>query len=349
MSFIWRWLKRLVAVLVVIVILLAAPPVYVEVACQGSALAAEQPEPLVDAEWQRPESRTLLTYPEWHIVHTYDDYAEVISTGDPHDFAYLTAIAGFWNTLCPLTEAAANMGGVDADTKVTIYTIGISFTAELLAKAAYEETLGRLAALLRGSDRAPLDDLSALQGAEYARFLRQTPWYKWDFLADAAALNQSAGSSLRDTERRLALGTEYRFKAVYARMIDAAVAGLGADQMRIRSVVSNIPEGTLSRIEGVDIIGALGDGFEIETDRYRAYTDILKQLSDEGADLIEIAGNDQILFTVTSDAPAFEGALYSFRRQGYGDYRHLVLTPVSDLADRLRGLSGVSLEHVHDY
>jgi hypothetical protein len=33
-------------------------------------------DPLVGADWQRPEGRTLMTYPEWHIVHAYEDYAE---------------------------------------------------------------------------------------------------------------------------------------------------------------------------------------------------------------------------------------------------------------------------------
>ena len=59
--------------------------------------------------------------------------------------------------------------------------------------------------------------------------------------------------------------------------------------------------------------------------------------------------NDDILFTVISDDPQVEGALYSFPRQGYGDWRHLVLVPVSELADRLRALGDLRLEHVHDY
>ena len=349
MSRVWRWLKRILTTLVVVLIALAAPPVYIEIACQGSQTQTPGPAPLVDPEWQRAESRTLLTYPEWHIVHAYDDYAKVISAGDPHDFAYLRAVAGFWNTLCPLTEAAASMGGVDNDTKTTIYTIGVSFTAELLAKAAYEEALGRLATLLRGPDRAPLDDLSARQGAEYARFLQQTPWYKWDFAADVTALTQATSGSLRDTERRLALGTEYRFKSAYAGMIEAAVAGVGADELRLRSVVSNVSQDRLSTIEPIEIIDTISDAFVIETDRYRAFTGIVQQLANAGANFVEIAGNDQILFTLISNSPRHEGALYSFRRQGYDDFRHLMLVPVRDLADRIRGLNDVRLEHVHDY
>jgi hypothetical protein len=59
-------------------------------------------DPLVGADWQRPEGRTLMTYPEWHIVHAYEDYAAVIRTGDPDDFGFLSSIGDFWSSTCAL-------------------------------------------------------------------------------------------------------------------------------------------------------------------------------------------------------------------------------------------------------
>ena len=215
------------------------------------------------------------------------------------------------------------MGGVTTDSKMTIYTIGVSLTAELLAKAAYEETLGRLATVLRGLDRAPLDDLSAEQAQAYAAFLQQVPWYEWDFDADRAALEASAGEAMRDRERAIALGMEYRSKAAYAAVIESAVEGVGADELRLRSVVSGLSTEELAGIEGVTVIDTMPEGVLIETDRYRAYTRILEALADAGGNLVEIAGNDEILFTVISGQATRDGALHSFRRQGYGDWRHL--------------------------
>ena len=349
MRFLWRWLKRLLVVVLVLILGLLAPPAYVELACRGEAQPDNYTPLITDSDWQRPESRTLLTYPEWHIVHAYDDYGRVLQTGDPHDFGYFRAIAGFWGTLCPLTEAADAVGEITTDTKLTIYTIGVSFTAELLAKAAYEETIGRVATWLRDVERAPLDDLSAKMAADYAVFLQQTPWYKWDFAADVQTLEAEATANIRDRERLFALRNEFLAKSWYAKQIEAAVADLGADALRIRSVVKSIDVDQLSAIPGVTVIGPVADGTLIETDRYRVFTNIIANLAESGADFAEIAGNDDILFTVTSPTPEFEGALYSFPRQGYGDYRHLVLLPVVELSDRLRSLDGVTLEHVHDY
>lgn len=349
MKFLWRWFKRAVLALAVLIALLLVPVGYTEIACTGTPEFRRYDPIINDPAWQRAESRTLTTYPEWHIVHAYDDYGRVIRDGDPHDFAYARAVFGFWSALCPLKERADAIGGMTGDSKMTIYTIGVSFTAELLAKAAYEETSGRLAAWVRGPERSPLDDLSAEQAAAYARFLQQVPWYKWDFARDIEALRLAATDLPRDRERVLALGVEYRVKARYAKVIERAVAGIGPDELRLRSIVTGIPASELAAVDGVTVIAERAEGTEIETDRYRSFTRVLGQLAGIGADIVEIAGNDEILFTALSEQPEIADALYSFPRQGYGDWRHLILLPVASLADRLRDLDGLRLEHVHDY
>ncbi len=347
MRVLFRLIKRLVLLVVLLALGLLAPVAYVETMCrpQGTAPAHA---PLVGADWQRPEGRTLLTYPEWHIVHAYADYAEVIRTGDPHAYGFLSSIAGFWSSTCALSKASGPHGGFPWETKQMVYTIGISFTTELLAKAAYEETVGRIFAALRGATRAPLDDLSARQAADYAVFLQQVPWYKWDFTRDAGELDAAATDALRDRERRLALGLEYRAKAAYAEVIAAAVAAVGEDQLRLRAVVTGLSPEALAALPEVQVIKALPDGV-IEAPRYRAFTRLAEAIAAAGGDFVEIAGNDDILFTMITDQPTTSGALHSFARQGNPGYRHLVLLPVADLAGALRALPDGALEHVHDY
>ncbi|MEM1151097.1 MAG: hypothetical protein AAF641_13375 [Pseudomonadota bacterium] len=344
----WRFTKWALLLLVALIIGLLAPVGYNEAMCRGDG----PPAPATPLSGEtRAEVRTLLTYPEWHIVHAYDDYAEVIRTGDPHQFKYLAAIGGYWSSLCSLTEESAQLGEIDASTKQLVYVIGVSFTFEMLVKALYEETLGRLAASLRGSDRAQLDDLSAEQAAAYAKFLRQVPWHQYDFRADAAALAEAATGSLRDRERSSALGFEHRNRAAYAEVIAAAVEATGPDDLTLQMVITAIPQNALTSVEGVRVIGPVEDGLEIETPRYRQLTGILANWAAQGANFIDIAGNDQIMFTAISQTPQIDGALASLPRQGYGDTRHLFLLPVTELADTLRGLAArdLTLEHIHDY
>ena len=346
MRFLWRWIKRVVLLLLIVVLGLLSPVAYVETMCRSPVLANDYASILPPAD-RRPEARTLLTYPEWHIVHAYADFAEVIRTGDPDDFGYLRSVGGFWSSLCSLSQAAGAHGGVDWPTKQMVYTIGVSFTAELLLKAAYEETLGRLATLIRGPVRSPLDDLSATQAADYATFLQQVPWYRWDFRRDADALQAARTDAFRDRERAIALGLEDRAKAAYAGVIGAAVAGMAPDALTMRSVVTGRTPEALAGIKGVTVTGQRPEGIEIETPRYRAFTDLAKVMAAQGVTFVEIAGNDDILLTVISDTAFLQGALHSFARQGNPGYRHLVLIKVSKLVQTLN--SGAEIEHIHDY
>jgi hypothetical protein len=314
----------------------------------------EQPtaavEPILPPEHRRPESNTLLTYPEWHIVHAYADYAAVIRRGAPHDYAFVPAVGQYWTSLCALTRASGPMGGPSDDYRLMTHVIGVSFTAELMLKAAYEETLGRLFVWLRGPRHAALDKLSAQQAAAYAAFLRQTPWYRWDFSRDARALGAGATATLRDRERAVALGLEYRAKALYARAIAQGVAATGADELTLRSVVRGLSPEALAGLEGVAVIAERPEGVEIETPRYAAFTALAREVAAAGGDFVEIAGNDQIL--VTSLAPGPRGGdlsvLSVLPRQGNPGMRELRLVRVDALAGLLRD-PGVEVEHVHDY
>ncbi|MEX0338729.1 MAG: hypothetical protein AB3N11_06780 [Arenibacterium sp.] len=347
MGFAGRWFRRLLLLALVSVLALAAPVLYVETLCRPDYQTSDF-IPTLPPEHHRLESRTLLTYPEWHIVHAYDDYAQVITTNDPHDFSYFRAISGYWSSLCALSQASGSMGGIDGETKQLVYVIGVSFTVEMALKALYEETLGRVATLSRGDTRSPLDDLSAAQARDYAAFLQQTPWYKWDFSSDIAALSAARTDALRDRERRLALGLEFGAKSLYAGVIANAVATVGPDELTLRMLVT----GTVPNdLDGVTLIGRSGNVSELETPRYRALTTLIAEMAAQGVNFTEIAGNDDIMLTAISTQPALTGALMSLPRQGYDDYRHLLLVKVARLGDLLRAMDAenLRLEHIHDY
>ncbi len=345
----WRYLKRLLLGLLVLVLLLLSPIAYIETACRGS-VAPSNYVSILPAEYQRAESRTYLTYPEWHIVHAYDDYAKVISTGDPHDYKYIQGITGFWTSLCALSQKSAEHGGFDWTTKQTIYTIGVSFTAELALKGLYEETLGRVATWIRGQDKSSLDRLSAQQAADYAKFLQQIPWYQWDFDRDITQLSAANSRSFRDRERQFALGIEFGFKSAYADVIKSAVASLGPDALTLRMIITDIPVETMEQYEDLLVISDENGQITIETPRYRVLTSLLQQLAVAGADFVEIAGNDGIMLSAISNNTQPD-ALFSFPRQGYLDQRHLISLKVADLAVWLRNNSNspLRLEHIHDY
>jgi hypothetical protein len=357
-----RWLKRLGLALVVIAVVAAIPIARNEIVCQVSPVAgANAYKPLLPPAYRRDEVNSYLTYPEWAIVHAYQDLAGVMRRSSESDFAYFASIAGFWSSLCDLTRHASSRGPISLEYKVTLYTIGVSFAAEMGIKGAYEHTIGRLTAWLRGPTRTPEDTFALTVADDYAAFLRQTPWYEYPF-------GQKLGQFWRETpmtfahpmrslERRLALTLEYGSKALYAKLIGLGAAAIPAD-LRIRSIVRNAEPAELAATPGITVVGPVdGAGIAIETARYRAFTDIFAALAARGRDMAEIAGNDDILITVLAENDALARKLNAKSlfvvpvqsRPGWTRYGFDV--KVADLLAVIRQLkaTGAELEHVYDY
>jgi hypothetical protein len=355
----WRRLKWPLAAAAVLLCLLLAPVGYVELACRGEADPNARPySPLLtDPASQRLEANTYLTYPEWHIVYAYDGLAEALKTGDEHAFDYASSVTSFWRSTCALMRVADAHGGADGATRGMIHTIGVSFTVEMGLKALYEETIGRATAWWRGPRKTPQDLAVARMAADYSAFLRQTPWYAYPFPREARALwAPPAGFSLRAWERRLGIGTEFMAKAAYAKVIEGAVAATEVAKLEIRSVIGGLDAAQLTAIPNVTVIGPRGAGVEINTPRYDLFTRILVAIATQGGTILEIAGNDDIMVTITvpagSDARVAQGAIVlRMPRSGFSGERWIVDVPVRDLAAFLDAhpLGDPGLEHIFDY
>jgi hypothetical protein len=334
---------------------LLSPAAYVETFCHGEPQAQTFAPMIIDPEQKREEANTYLTYPEWHIVYAYDGLAEALKTGDEHDFDYWASVRDFWKTDCALTRIADAHGGADSATRMTIATIGVSFTLEMGLKAAYEETVGRLAAAWRGSEKTKQDIVARDMAADYAAFLRQVPWYKYPFQKPLDALWAAPVDSLRGWERRLALGIEWKSKIGYADMIAKAVDATGQAKLSIFTVVSGVTPEQLTAIKDVRVVSNGNGRILIETPRYDQFTHILADIAKAGGKIEDIAGNDDIMVTATlptnseNQLPGVEIA--RLKRTGFGNDRVLLSVKVSDLGGILRQwpIAGPGIEHVFDY
>ena len=336
-----------------LILVIAGPIAYTETMCRGEALPQSSAQYVTEPEWQRAEARTFLTYPEWHIVYAYEGYAEAIKTGAPHRFPYISAITGFWSSLCALTKEADKLGEAGTDAKLTIYTIGASFTLEMAFKGLYEETIGRV---ISWSGDSTQDAVEAAMAKDYATFLQEVPWYKYNFDAWTTQLWDQPVEGLRSWERRIALGLEWKAKAAYGRIIAQAVGALGADELRLRMAMSGAE---IDQIESHPETFVLteNDVFIVETPRYRRFTRMIDSLARQAPDIqiAEIAGNDDILLSylgeTAPDLPSDAIMISRTSRPGFNDYRYLISTKVSALASTLRALHRQrgGLEHIYDY
>jgi hypothetical protein len=356
---------RIVLGLLVVGIVLAAPILWIEGMCTVPLDPRARPaRPIVsEPGYVRRESDSYLSFPEWHIVYAYDDLAGVLRRGDESDFAYVRQIAEFWHSLCRLTRVVTAREPVGMDTKVMLYTIGWSFTAELALKGAYENTLGRLLEWLRGPDKTAEDEYAARDMQAYARFLRQTPWYEYPFatrLLEFWRATPWRGEHMpRKVERRVVFSLEYGTKATYGAVIGyASAAALGPADLEIQTIVLGLEPADLAGEPQVRVVRELGWGRTlIRTPRYQAYTDLLVRLARRGRNVAEIAGHHRILVTVLAPKgplPAQPGAaeLFEVPIQSRPDRRRIGLdVAVAQLGAVMRGweAAGATVEHVYDY
>ena len=359
-----RWAKRVAGALLVLVAVLSVPILWIEGVCTAPRdPAAPIRAPLVtDPGYARRASDSYLSFPEWHIVYAYEDLAGVLSGGDESDFAYGRQIMGFWRSLCGLSGVVSRRGDAAMDTRVRLYTIGWSFTAELGIKGAYETTLGRAFEWLRGPRKTAEDAFAARDMRAYAEFLHQTPWYEYPFASRLVAFWRETplrgGSLARKLERRVVVTLEYGVKAVYGALIGyASAAVLGAADRQIETVVVGL-DSTDAADPRVTIVRSVGgDRTLIRTPRYQAYSDLVVRLARRGRNIAEIAGNDRILVTVlapTAPLPPLAGAtpLFEATIQSRPDRRRVGLdVSVEQLAATIRRLERASapIEHIYDY
>jgi hypothetical protein len=337
-----------------------APIFYIEGGCRRPLPGLEHVQdhvPLLPLAEHRPEARTWLTYPEWHIVYSADSFGRHLRDRPPSSFAYWRDIKGFWKSYCLLNRATL---GRDAagDAKVMIYTIGLSFSAEMAIKSIYENTLGRLFEWIGGWPS--VDDRHAAKvQQDYGAFMHQTPWYRFPFGSAFGGLwrTDEDRRPIRHWERRFALSLEYGVKAGYAKVIDkASGATLGRDELSLRLVTTAPPVAVAAVDRRLKPVRSEFGRTVVEAPRYAEFTELVEKLAASRVGLVEIAGNDDIFVTLLVPpgvkAPGPGLAILSMPLGERPGWRRIGVTvKVPQLLDLVRHArrSGSELEHVYDY
>jgi hypothetical protein len=368
MSFLRKTLIGIGALAVIGGIGIAATVVGVEKSC-----ISPLPTPSVNSDfgiadqgYTRFQGDSFLTFPEWYIVHAYNDLAGVTARSSESDFDYLASIRGFWSSLCGATRQASTSGPASADQKTTNYIIGFSFTVEMGLMGVYERTIGALTDWINGGRKTAEDEFNLALLKEYGGFLYQTPWYQFPF---GHRLRQFWHDtpfvpSVRAIERRGSLSLQYGGRYVYAALIRFA-AGYDPADLTIRSVVGGLPPSDLAAMNGVKVIREVSDakgarGVLVETARYAAFDSFVRELGQHpGASLFEVAGNHRILVTIVvpqgNDAKldAADGVtIFHLPVQSLpGSQRFGLDVPIHALVQDVKNfeLAGARFEHAYDY
>ncbi len=322
-------------------------------------------------DYRRPEEQTFLAHPEWYIVYSSDEYADWMQTRQPTAFPYIRSIGGYWAHFAEMRRATAHRA-FNEDYSTMLWVIGVSYTAEFALKGLYENTVGRVSGWTSGGRLVEEDRFAAGVARDYGRFIKDRPWYEYDF---TTALRRLWGSvpifgdfAIRKFERRLFLTVEFGVKLAYAKLIGVATHSTSAPQAEVIGLVVSGDAAAVARLAAVAAAHggtptpAAVDSLHarIEVARYRLFTEFVLDAARDGAPprLTEIAGNDEIV--VTGTAPAgwrLEGDLaehlYSIALPiDASRDRFTLLVRARDLLPlvrRLQGTAGIVVDHAYDY
>lgn len=349
-----RW-KILIGVGAAAFLFAAVPIGYLELGCTGGDARLGEPGgyPSIVPNG-RPEARTWLTYPEWHIVYSAEALGAWLARGErPSAYPYLRDARSFWSGFCSLNRVSYGQPGTGA-ARVMLHTIGVSFTAEMLVKSVYEGSIGRLSEWI-GGWTSPDDRHAAAVQQRYGAFMHETPWYAFPFGDALAGTWALEGSGFRHWERRAALTAEYGVKSGYAKLIGGASgATLGPDEVRMGIVLRATPDQVRSLDPRLVPLKPVGGGLTlVDTPRYATFTDILIRLADRKAGLVEISGNDDIFLTVLvrPGTDGLKGVTLLKMILPDGRERRGISVKVPDLLPLIRSVrhAGGTVEHVYDY
>jgi hypothetical protein len=358
-----KWRRRLIkAVVIVGALLIVGPTLFIATQCTGSGSQTTNtivPTPFPIPE--REESLTFLTLPEWSIVYSTEEYARVLARAAPSEFPYFRSSLQYWSYVNAVCEVTTRHYPFNTGYQVMLGVIGASFTAELVLKGVYENTVGRLFEWIQSHDTAE-DQFAARTAKEYGAFMHTVPWYEFPFGARLGTLWKETPlwgrHPLRKWERRVALTAEYGGKAIYGWIIRKATQSAYApEDLELQAWVASAPE-AIFQDKRVQLVKPVAPGsFVVRLPRYEPFTDVVRGLARHNVEFVNIAGNDEILLTVLAKnelaarLPAGE-LIASIPILSEPPSRRLaVRVPVKNLVQLFPWFAerGATIEHVYDY
>jgi hypothetical protein len=328
------------------------------------AAATAAPPVLTPPEHRRGGDQTFLTFPEWFLVYSPDEYAAFVKERPPSEFPFFGHLRQFWSGYRAVYQATRRDYPVNSEYHVMIAVIGVSTTVEYALRSAYENTLGRASEVTAAYGTTDEDRLGARVAQDYVDFIRDRPWYEFDFLTPLRTLWRDTpawgAGPVRKWERRYALTSEWLAKAAYAWAIgQGSQAAYGAEETTTAVVLDRLPEGIEAELPRLRVLLRYPDGQALVTlPRYDDFKDHAAAVARRGATFVEIAGNrGPILVTALVPSgwtPPVAGASALFTQPILtrpGRQRTAVTVPVGALSELLRVLErdGHTLEHVYDY
>lgn len=301
---------------------------------------------------RRGEDQTFLTFPEWFLVFSPDEMATALEKGAaPSSLPWMTHAGQAWSSYAEVASRVSAGGyGFNGGYHAMIMVIAASTSVEYALRGLYEITLGRVFEMFFGHKTAE-DALEVKEARRYVSFIKERPWYEFDFKAGIKELwaigqwdEPAKGSVPRRIERLSKLTVEWGVKAAYGWLV-----GLGTGAAYDKPVFTSVA-----------VLVHLGVREVVALARYEGFTKASMELAAKGVDFESICGNSgSILVSMVMEDSAWPPssgatALFEQRIPTRPRFKRVAFeVQVAKLAEVLRWAqkddSKAVVEHVFDY
>lgn len=317
---------------------------------------------LTPKEHIRPGDQTFLTFPEWFLVHSPAEEARYLSSRTSTTFPFWSHVEQLWKSYYIVYDQIKENYELNIGYHVMILVIATSTTVEYGAKAIYEVMIGRITDTKPSETMTGEDILQAKITLDYVNFIRQTPWYEFDFLSALKQLwldTPAFGNHIfRKWERRYFLTSDLAVKAAYGWMIKKATKAAYENPILGTSIVV---DRQIQLTEKISLVQETEQNFFVYfLPRYADFNPTISEVAvNEAPSLFEVAGNSSAILVTAlirkdEQLPEFQNVKTIFVQDILtrpGERRYALVMKVPDLIDMLAQAKSnqIEIEHVYDF
>ena len=289
----------------------------------------------------RPADQTFLTFPEWYLVFSSEEQAKYFKQHTASTFPFMSHTAQIWESYKIVTDQIKDNFPTNTGYHFMIWVIGSSASVEYSIKGWYETIVGRITDTYEVKTEE--DKFNAKFTKEYVDFIKDKPWYEFNFKNRLKSLWTSTSlfgnNFLRKIERKYVLTSELAVKYAYGKLIGLGTKTVYDEALLTTKVVLN-------------------DATQVSLPRYDKFNKAITELAKKGNQFKEIAGNNSVIL-LTILVPStfminFENTQQIFTQPVSSNptmKRIAIAVPVKNLHQVLKEFDdkGIQIEHVFDY
>lgn len=248
-------------------------------------------------EHQRSDTGTYLTLSNWCIFFIKEEFFRFLNENNTKQFPYWENIKLYWYYYY-LSYKLTKGKNINIFTHVKMAISTLVFTNEYFLKLAYDYCIHFLRKPALKSTKENLIDTI---NQEYLNFIKNSPWYEFDFLSRLIAYYKYNPLREKDTkinftevEKTLFLSLSFLFKQLISASIKL-VNSINYTQISKTTVIEldYLPE-TLAENREINAVGEYRKHILLELPRYKGIKEYLQKVPLDN-NLYSIAGNEGII------------------------------------------------------